>query len=126
MEKEKISVKEKWLASFQNRKFQGEAYTSVVSVIVIVAVILVNLFVDRMDIQVDLTASGKYSLTEETITMLESLEDDITIYYLASSGSSIPWFDTIFSKYVKHGKNIELVTVDPIMNPTFAAKYTEE
>lgn len=126
MEKEKISVKEKWLASFQNRKFQGGAYTSVISVIVIVAVILVNLFVDRMEVEVDLTSSGKYSLTEETVAMLESLEDEITIYYLASSGSSIPWFDTIFSKYVKYGKNIELVTVDPIMNPTFAAQYTEE
>ena len=63
--------------------------------------ILVNLFVDRMEVEVDLTSSGKYSLTEETVAMLESLEDEITIYYLASSGSSIPWFDTIFSKYVK-------------------------
>ena len=126
MGKENASIKDKFVNSFRNRKFQGGAYTSLVSAIVIVAVVLVNLFVGKMDVQVDLTSSGKYSLTEETIEMLESLEDEITIYYLASSGASIPWFDTIFSKYVKYGKNLELVTVDPIMNPSFASQYTSE
>ena len=111
--------------NFKTRKFQGGAYATVTSVVVIAILLVVNLMFTRLNVTFDLTADGKYSLTEETITMLEELEDEITFYYLATGGESIDLFDKILKQYTKYGDTVKLVTKDPIMNPRFAAQYTE-
>lgn len=108
------------------RKFRGGAYATIVSIIMIVIVIIVNLVFTKLNITFDMTEDGKYSLTEETITMLGELEDEITFYYLVTDGASIELFDKILSQYTKYGKNITLVQKDTVLNPTFASKYTSE
>ncbi|MGN0505648.1 MAG: Gldg family protein [Lachnospiraceae bacterium] len=112
--------------NFSTRKFKGGAYATVLSAVVIAIIIVINLIVNRLNITFDLTSDGKYSLTEDTLAMLDTLEDDITLYYLAPSGESYDWFDKIFAQYTKHCDNIRLVQKDPVMNPRFAAQYTDE
>ena len=74
--------------NFSTRKFKGGAYTTTISAIVIVMVVIINLIFTRLNITVDLTSDGKFSLTEETISMLSELEEDITFYYLIPSSIS--------------------------------------
>ena len=112
--------------NFNTRKFKGGAYASTISAVVIAIVVVVNLMFTKLNLTVDLTADGKYSLTEETITMLSGLEDEITFYYLAPSGSGVDMFDKILSQYTKYGKTVKLVQKDPVVNPKFASQYTEE
>lgn len=112
--------------NFNTRKFKGGAYATTISTVVIAIVLIINLMFDKLNITVDLTADGKYSLTEETITMLENLEDSITFYYLAPAGEGVDMFDKILSQYVKYGNHVKLVTKDPVTNPKFASRYTEE
>ena len=71
--------------NFSTRKFKGGAYATVLSAVVIAILIVVNLMFTKLNITLDLTSDGKYSLTEDTVTMLGSLEDKITLYYLAPS-----------------------------------------
>ena len=112
--------------NFNTRKFKGGAYTTAISAIVIVMVVIVNLIFTRLNITVDLTSDGKFSITEETVTMLSGLEDEITFYYLAPSGEEIDLFDKILSQYTKYSDKITLVKKDPIMNPKFASRYTAQ
>lgn len=112
--------------NFNTRKFKGGAYAAALSAVVIAIVVIINLLFTRLNLTVDLTADKKYSLTEETITMLSELEDDITFYYLAPTGEGIDMFDKILSQYIKYGATVKLVQKDPVSNPKFASKYTEE
>lgn len=112
--------------NLNTRKFKGGAYATTISAVMIAIVVIVNLMFGKLNITVDLTADGKYSLTEETITMLEKLEDEITFYYLAPVGEGIDMFDKILSQYEKYGDKVKLVNKDPVTNPKFASQYTEE
>ncbi len=115
----------KMKTNFSTRKFKGGAYATATSAVVIAILLVVNLMFTRLNITLDLTADGKYSLTPETISMLGELEDEIVFYYLAPSGESIDMFDKILSQYTKYGDTVKLVTKDPVMNPKFATQYTE-
>ncbi len=123
-EKEKMSGKIK--ASFTTRKFRGGAYATTLSVLAIAVVIVINLLVSKLDIQVDMTADGKYSLSEQTIELLENLNTDITIYYLVASGEEQTYFDKLFSEYDDYGDRITLEYKDPVLHPKFAAQYVDD
>lgn len=109
-----------------SKRFQGGAYATAVSVIVIAIVIIFNLMFKKLEFTIDLTEDRKFTLTEETITMLSELEDEITFYYLIQNGDSVGMFDNILSQYVKYGDTIKIVEKDPVSNPKFASKYTDE
>ena len=113
-------------ASLHSKRFRSGAYAVVVSVFVIIAVIGVNLMVSMLDIRSDMTATGKYSLTNETKTLLGTINDKITIYYLTKENKTISWLETFFDEYQKECKNITVKQVDLLLNPKFAEQYTSE
>ncbi|MDD6035422.1 MAG: GldG family protein [Lachnospiraceae bacterium] len=117
-------------ASFQSKGFRSGAYATVISILVIVAVIIVNLIVSALDIRKDLTVDGNKSLTGETEELLSGLEDDLTFYFLMKEGQSLSWLDPSFEMYIdlyqKESKKINFETVDLLLNPKFAEQYTDE
>ncbi len=122
--KEKMSSKIK--ASFTTRKFRGGAYATTLSVMAIAVVIVINLLVSKLDIQIDMTSDGKYSLSEQTVELLENLNTDITIYYLVASGEEYSYFDKLFTKYDDYSDKVTLEYKDPVLHPKFAAQYVED
>lgn len=113
-------------ASFQSKGFRFGAYTTIISALVIAAVIAVNLIVSAVDIRKDLTTDGKYSLTKETEELLSNLEDELTFYHLTQNNESLSWFEVFFELYEKENKKIEFKNVDLVINPKFAEQYTDE
>lgn len=113
-------------ASFQGRKFKQGAYATVISAVMIVLVLFVNLLFGELDITKDLTADGKYSLTDETINLIQSVNDKITIYYMVQSGSEIDEFKKIISNYEKQSDNVKVVYKDPVQYPKFASNYVSD
>lgn len=112
--------------SFRSKGFRFGAYTTVTSILVIAAVIVINLIVSAVDIRKDLTSDGKYSLTKETEALLSGLSDELDIYYLTKENATLSWFETIFDLYQKGSREIEFKNVDMLMNPKFAEQYTNE
>jgi len=86
-------------ASFQRRGFRSGLYAAVTSILVIVAVVVVNLIASASGIQKDLTAGGEKSLTKETKELLEGLEDDLTFYYLTKEGQTLSWLEPSYEMY---------------------------
>lgn len=112
--------------SFRSKKFKGGAYATSLSAIMIVLVVVINLFFSELNIKIDLTSDAKNSLTDETVEMIKNLDDKITIYYLAQSGTEIEQFKNILENYEKVNDNIKLVYKDPVKYPKFASQYVED
>lgn len=112
--------------SFRSKKFKGGAYATSLSVVMIVLIVIINLFVSELNIKIDLTADAKNSLTNETVDMIKNLEDKITIYYLAESGTEIEQFKNILENYEKVNDNIKLEYKDPVKYPKFASQYVDD
>ena len=67
--------------------------TAAMAVLALVAVVLVNLLVNALPSQTtqfDLSDSGLYSLSDATKQMLEEIDQDVNLYYLAQTGSEDP------------------------------------
>jgi len=117
---------EKIKASFSGRKFRSGAYASVLSAVVIAIILVVNLIVSDMDIEIDLTANSKFSITDETKEILKGLKDDITIYYIVEQGSEVDEFEKVAKQYDKFSDKVKLVYKDPVLYPQFGSDLVDE
>jgi len=134
MEKQKdngvVSFFKKIGASFRRKGFRSGLYATVTSVLVIVAVIVVNMISSASGVRKDFTTGGEKSLTEETRQLVDGLEDDLTFYLLTKEGQSHSWLETYFDMYMdlyeSAGDKITFETVDLLLNPKFAESYTDK
>lgn len=126
LEEHKLGFIDKIKNSFRSKKFKGGAYATTISSVVIALVIIVNLFATELDIKVDMTSDARYSLTDETISMLNQIGDKITIYFLAQAGTENETFKKIVENYEKVSDNISLVYKDPVQYPKFASQYVDD
>ena len=117
----KLNIKK---PDFSSISFKGGAYTTIFSVIAVIAVVAINLIFGKLNITFDLTDNGMFSITDETKDYLAGIEDDITIYYLEPNGESIDIFTKILGQIDKASKHVEVVVKDPVLYPSFAKDYT--
>ncbi|WMJ89650.1 GldG family protein [Anaerocolumna sp. MB42-C2] len=124
VKKESITTKIK--ASFTSRKFKGGAYATTISAIVIIMILVVNIFVTELGLKIDVSKEGMYTLTDTTKDFVKELKDDITIYYIAQTGSEDKTFKEIVNKYDALSDKIKIEYKDPVLYPNFASDYTDE
>jgi len=108
-------------ASFQTLNFRGGIYAVAVSAIAIILVIVINMVAGKLNINVDLTATGLYTLDEDTIEFVSEIEDEIKLYYFVQSGTDYPEIDNVLERFDGLGKNMKVVEVDPILHPNYAS-----
>jgi ABC-2 type transport system permease protein len=120
--------------SFSNRKFKMGGFQTLIMVIVIAVVIVLNFIVGKMNLSVDLSSDGVYTLTDDTKEMAKNISDDITIYYMcqdgneklqASSTSKTIDLEKIVNQYGEFS-HITVEKKDPVLYPNFASAYTDE
>ena len=100
-------------------------YASVMTAIFLTVIIIANVIVSSLDIQFDLTKNGLYTLTEDTIDLVEGLEEDVNIYTLYASGYEQDVVPQIIDKYANYSDHIIIENVDPYTDPGFLARYTK-
>ncbi|MDF2538340.1 MAG: hypothetical protein K0S76_1361 [Herbinix sp.] len=113
-------------ASFSGRKFRSGAYVSFLTAIVVIIVVVINLFVSKLDLKIDLSTQNLYSITKDSIDIVKGLEDDVTIYYMVQTGNEYPEFEEVAKKYDSLSDHIKLEAKDPLLYPKFASQYVEE
>ncbi len=112
-------------SSFMGRKFRSGFYATVISAIVIVIVLVVNLIVSEIDLKVDLSVQDLYTLTDNTVDYVKTLDENVTIYYLVKTGNEDTVVGRIAEKYDSLSDRIKLVYKDPTLYPRFAEQYVE-
>lgn len=73
----------------------------------------------------DLTANKLYSLTEDTTTLVEGIEEDVEIYVLVNEKQADSTLASTLLKYEELSPHIHVTYVDPAVNPKFYTKYTD-
>ena len=104
-------------------------FTALVIAIVIILNIVAQIVTDRFSLKVDMTEEGQFSLSEQTLTMLDGIEDEINIYILSTeinmekSDVSKRALEMIQRYNTHSGGKIKYQFIDPNKNPQFFKKY---
>ncbi len=114
--------------------FSFGAYSSVTVIIMIVIVVVANfaaLQIPDSYREIDVTSQNLFSLTDDTKTVISSVTDDITIYFLADEDDSDgttkdETVEKVLLQYANLSDNITLTYIDPLINSQFAKKYSDD
>ena len=100
--------------------------SSAVTVLVVVLAVLLNLIVRAVPTkytEFDLSEAGLYTLSDSSKDIAHALTQDVTIYYLAETGSEDAIITKLLDRYASESSHIKWETKDPAVYPTFAAQY---
>ncbi len=98
---------------------------SAVSLILIVAVIIVNIIVALIPGKyslLDATSIKMYSISEATRKYLTKMNDDVTVYIVDSDGSNLK-FETFVERYSEYGDHLKLEYISTSENPGFLSEH---
>lgn len=126
--KEQKNTGKKIAAAFRSRRSRQGSFSAVLCVAALVVVVAVNLVVGMLPAsltQYDLSASGLYTLSDQTETTVENLEEDVTLYLLSETGYEDETLLQLLERYASLSSHISVETVDPVLHPGFAAGYTD-
>lgn len=107
----------------EQKKVRYGGYATLVSLIAVVGLVLVNLVVDQLDLEIDLTESGIYTLSEQSKQVADGIEEPVTVYGIYTLGDENPEIDDILQLYADHSRNITVRTLDPERSPTQADRF---
>ena len=115
--------------SFKTKSFRVGGYSIAVIAIVIVLVVIVNIFVQNIPTsftKFDLTSSELYSISEETEEIVKEITENITVYFIATTGSEDNTINELLGRYKALNSKITVKYIDPATNPNFTSKYTTD
>lgn len=111
-------------STFNNRKFKGGAYTTALSILVIVVILVINLIVSGVFRSKDLTATGQYSLSADTIEYLKNYDTPIDMYYVCEVGQEMKMLQSVAENFVAKGRDFSMSYKDPEQYPQFVMQYS--
>ena len=107
-------------------RFRAGSYSAFAAAVVILIAILVNLTVSALPTSVtelDLTKNSLFTLSDQTKRIVTSLEKDVHLYLLASSGSEDDTILRLLNRYAELSDHVFVEAVDPNAQPTFLNAY---
>ncbi len=107
----------------------GGSYSLLLTAVLLATLIVVNLFVQQLPsslTEFDISASKLYSVTSNTKVVVNSLQKDVTIYWIVQAEQEDSVLKNLLSKYESLSDHIQVVKKNPDVFPTFAQQYTDE
>ena len=125
-----------------SRKFRYGTLSTVLTLLVVAAVVLVNveasLLNDRFPLNLDLTSDKLFTLSEESRQVAQSIDADIDVVVFAgeenfsdattdsTAGSIMRQFYELMKQYeTQSGGHVKTTYLDVVANPTLASQYSE-
>lgn len=108
---------------------KGGSYSFALTAIVLAILIAVNVFVSVLPTSTtkyDMTSTNLYSITSSTKVVVNSLEQDVTIYWVVQADEEDAVIENLLSKYESLSSHISVVKKNPDVYPTFTAQYTDQ
>lgn len=99
--------------------------STVAGVVVILAAIAVNVLITWKDYSVDVTSEKIYSISEQTKSILKSLDQDVTFYVINSESDANDSYKKIWNEYKKQSSKIKIEYKDPELYPNFTSDYVD-
>lgn len=125
--------KNKIRTSFSNRKFKMGSFQTLIMIIVVIVVVVLNILVTRLGFSKDMNADYLYSLSDDTVSFVSKVKDDITLYYLVEDGNEavsaantkVINIENIINLYDGF-EHIKVEKKNPVLYPNFAKDYTDK
>jgi ABC-2 type transport system permease protein len=108
------------------RVFYNGLFASGITVAVLAVVVLINLIVQALPskyTEFDLSEAGLYTLSDSSVELTRTLEQDVTVYYLCETGSEDAIVTRLLDRYAAESSHLTWQQKDPAIYPTFAAQY---
>lgn len=117
----------------KNRRIKFGALATTITVLGIIVILVANIVMEQLTEKygwyIDLTADGRYAISEETIDYIEQLQDDVKLTVMVNeeslaSGSYylVQAYQNLL-EYERNSDKIELEFVDLVENPTYVSQY---
>ena len=122
-------MKERLKEMFTTKSFRAGGYSAFAGIILVAIVAVVVVMTDSIPsryTKLDMTANKLYSLSDESKSLVKSLENDVNIYLIAQSGSEDTLLKNTLEKYEGLSDKIKVTVKDPVLEPNFVSKYTSE
>ena len=114
------------LSRFHDKKIRYGGYAVIVTLLVLGSLVALNLLVQELPLEFDLTENRLFSLSEQTEALLEGLGKPVNIYALFAAGREDPTIAEVLRSYEQQSRLVTLEFIDPELNPGFTAKYDTE
>ncbi len=127
-EEKKIKKQASKSKSEKRKLAKNGAYSVVVTAVIIVMVVVINLIVNRLPTtytELDLSSNGFFTLGDKSKEIINTVDQDITIYYLVEEGQENVYVQGIINQYEGVSKYINVEKIDPVAYPTFASQYSD-
>lgn len=108
---------------------RGGGYSLAVTAVVLAIAAAVNFFVAALPTRFtkyDISASKLYSITSNTKVVVNTLTQNVTIYWVVQSGEEDQVIENLLDKYESLSDHIAVVKKNPDVYPTFTQQYTTE
>ncbi len=107
-------------------RFRAGSYAAFAAALLIAIVIIANLMVSSLPTtytEIDMTANGIFSLSDQTRRIVASLDKDVNLYLLATTGNEDATITSLLDRYASLSDHIKVSYVDPAVKPTFLQNY---
>jgi ABC-type uncharacterized transport system involved in gliding motility auxiliary subunit len=109
---------------FRRRSFLYSGNTILIIVLVLAILALVNYFLSKHHYRVDFTAAKIHSLSDQSITVLKNLKNDVSIKGFFREGTpSREAMQDLLRIYAYHSPRIKYEFIDPDKNPGLVKRY---
>jgi len=114
---------------FSNKNYKEGLFAVISCFLVVILAIGVNVLVGKLPnsaIRLDTTQIGLNSLSEETETLVSSLDTDVELYLIAEHGTESVTTVNLLRNVEDLSKHVTFETIDPAIYPNFLKDYIEE
>jgi ABC-2 type transport system permease protein len=125
----KAGITTRFKKSLRTRAFRAGAYSVFAGLLVAAIAVALNLIVSALPssvTQMDVTASGLYTVSEQTRQIVSGLTKDVAIYWLVQPTTEEGALERLLENYKELSPRVSVKKIDPVEFPNFAAEYTDE
>lgn len=112
---------------FTARSFTVGGYTAATCLAVLAIAIVAVMVVEALPAtytSIDISEDQTTSISDETREYLGGLEQDVTIYLIATEGEEDEYIQALLDKYADASDHVAVVQKDPALYPGFTSQYT--
>jgi len=113
----------KFMSLLKDKRFRYGSFSTAMMIFAVVIFVLVTLVAEEFNETWDLTIEQLYTLTPQSERFLESLDMDVTLYYIARTGAETHLVTRLFAEYAAASPRITTEIRDPMINPTFVHQF---
>lgn len=102
---------------------------SVLAVLLALAILVgVNVLASKLPAsfkEIDLTGASLFTLSDQTINLIEGLDEDVEVFWMVTAGNEDPKIQLLIDKFKGLSDHLTVTTVDPKVNPSFSSIFTD-